>query len=228
MLDRRQKALQRNYFRLMERLHKSTQAWTSKLTGVQHWKPETGFDVFVFDPNNQGETYVLLRRWNEDNKHADEIIKKHKTGHTDPASAIQATKDWIAAQWDTLKNFEADEKEPKADLPEKPKEAEETKAESVPVASLESEIKDAMDEVSEEELCRFENFLDDGVQTDDDKDEAWRKPWLRRLNAQLEEMGKDYSQYERSMQQRRDKAMEKSLKNIFEKIEKVKKEIKNA
>jgi hypothetical protein len=222
--DRKTRALRRNYFDLMEKLNKSTQAWTAKLTGIQHWKPETGYDVFIFDPNNLGETYVLLRRWNESKMAFDEEIKKHKTGRTDPASAVQETKDWVSNNWDSLKNFKADdnkktdndkqEAQPNDDVSQEPSPPSQT--------SLDSKIEEAYEDVTEEELCRFENFLDDGIPTDEEKEEIWRHPWLRRLNNQINEMQKDHSQYERAMQQRRDKALEKSLPNLMDKLSQIK------
>lgn len=215
LIERRNKAAERNFFTLTEKLKKSTQAWTAKLTGVQHWKPETGYDVFVFDPNHLGETYVLFRRWNEEKRTFDETIKKHQTGHTDPAGAVQQTKDWVSNNWASLKSFDSDDKVPEEKSP--------TEVTSTPVAPsvLQAEIKTAYEDVTEEELCRFENFLDDGLQTDEEKEEAWRHPWLRRLNNQLNEMSKDRSQYERAMQQRRDDALEKSLPNLLAKIDSI-------
>lgn len=228
MLDRRKKALERNYFRLMEKLQKSTQAWTSKLTGIQHWKPETGYDVFVFDPNDLGETYVLFRRWNEPERTFDEVIKKHKTGHTEPAQAVQATKDWVSNNWESLKIFSPDSNKPATEPKEEEGSPEIATDGPQSETVFQAEIKEAYEDVSEEELCRFENFLDDGVQTDDDREAMWKHPWLRRINTQLTEMGKDYSQYERAMQQRRDNALEKSFSKIMEKVNwAVKKELSN-
>jgi hypothetical protein len=228
-IERRNKAVLRNYFTLNEMLKKSTQAWTSKLTGIQHWKPETGYDVFVFDPNELGDVYVLFRRWNEDEMTCDEVIKKHPTGHGEPANAVQAAKDWVSLNWDDLKEFKADSKEETDPKPESEitEENNEHKEEIKPTETpLEQEIAEAVGDNSVEKDCQFENFLDNGIQTEDDKETAWKTPWLKRINTQLKEMGKDYSQYERTMQQRRDNALEKSLHRVLLKLDSVTAKIK--
>lgn len=225
---RRDNAAKKNCFTLFETLKKSTQEWTTKLTGIQHWQPENGYDVFVFDPDNKGSTYILLRRWNEDSNEFEEKIEKHDTDQSDAAIAVDKTKEWVFDNWSTLKEFKADsskEKEPEEkdlpteDLNETP---DEPKAEQKIEDSLEEATKEAFEDVNTEEEAKFQNFMDNGVQTDEEREEIWKHPWIRRIATQLNEMGKDHSQFERTLQnskERREKALEKSLHKLTGKIQ---------
>jgi hypothetical protein len=229
---RRDAATKRNAYVLLEALQKSTQEWTTKLTGIQHWQPENGYDVFVFDPDNTGEVYVLLRRWNEAESKFDEKFQKHATGEKELPVAVDKTKTWVFDNWETLKTFKGDVAD--AEKPETP--AEElgysdepkvTEAETLET-SLDKATEEAFEDSTAEVEAKFDNFMDNGVQTDKEREEMWKHPWIRRIATQLNEMEKDHSQFERVLQNskdRREKALQKSLhvltgnlKNITEKV----------
>jgi len=227
---RRDEALRKNAFVLFEQLQKSTQEWTSKLTGIQHWQPEHGYDVFVFDPDNKGTVYVLLRRWNEERRRFDEQMLKHATEHTEPAQVVQDAKEWIKTHWSDLKGFSDDvpenEHNPEVEHVETPLDPD------LDQAKLEEKAEDALEEGSKNEAeAKFENFLDDGVQTPKEKEEIWKKPMLRRLATQMKEMEKDHSQFERALQndvkKRRDNALEKSVFNLTEKMKTLTEKVKS-
>ena len=227
---RRDAALKKNAFVLFEQLQKSTQDWTSKLTGIQHWQPEHGYDVFVFDPDNQGTVYVLLRRWNEERRKFDEQMFKHGTDHTEPAQAIQDAKEWIKTHWSDLKGFSDDvpenEHNPEVDSVDSPLDID------LDQEKLEEKAEQALEEGSQnEQEAKFENFMDDGVQTPKEKEEIWKQPMLRRLATQMKEVEKDHSQFERALQndakKRRDGALEKSVFNLTEKMKTLAEKVKS-
>jgi uncharacterized protein with von Willebrand factor type A (vWA) domain len=143
--------------------------------------------------------------------------------------------------WSDLKAFKADS----ATNETKEHEAEETPAEenaehntaSVKKTEPESKIDESLDEameaafedVSEEKETKFKNFLDNGVQTDAEREEMWKHPWIRRIATQLSEMEKDHSQFERALQHskdRRDQALQKSLHVLNGKIKTIAEKVK--
>jgi len=231
---RRDEATKRNAYLLLEVLKKSTQEWTTKLTGIQHWQPEHGYDVFVFDPDNLGEVYILLRRWNEANNKFDEKIQRHATNETDMPLAVQKTKDWVFDNWQTLKEFApevADDKEIKIEPDNTADENSEEPAEAVIENSLDKATEEAFEDVTAEQDAKFDNFMDNGVQTDAEREEIWKHPWIRRIATQLNEMGKDHSQFERVLQnskERREKALEKSLHTLTGKLKNITEKVKSS
>jgi hypothetical protein len=220
---RRDNAAKKNCYVLFEALKKSTQEWTTKLTGIQHWQPEHGYDVFVFDPDNKGATYILLRRWNEEQQKFDEKIQKHDTGDSDLPVAVSKTKEWVFDNWETLKAFKGDTPDTKEEtVAPEVKSAEEEPEEKEIENSLEEATEEAFEDSTAEQDAKFENFMDNGVQTDEEREEIWKHPWIRRIATQLNEMGKDHSQFERTLQnskERREKALEKSLHTLTGKIQ---------
>lgn len=227
---RRDAATKRNAYNLLEVLKKSTQEWTTKLTGIQHWQPENGYDVYVFDPDNTGDVYVLLRRWNETENKFDEKFQKHATGEKDLPSAVNETKVWVFDNWDTLKEFKGDvaDKEPEKPTEENP-EPKVTETEALET-SLDEATKEAFADSTAEEESKFNNFMDNGVQTDEEREEMWKHPWIRRIATQLNEMEKDHSQFERVLQnskERRDNALNKSLHTLTGKIQTLTKKVQS-
>jgi hypothetical protein len=232
---RRDEATKRNAYALLEVLTKSTQEWTSKLTGVQHWQPENGYDVYVFDPDTFGDVYVLFRRWNEEAKKFDESFQKHATDESNMPLAVNKTKVWVFENWETLKNFKTDnpknkeeETEPTETTEQKTEETEPEKA-APEEPTLDEAIKEAFEDSTAIQDSKFDNFMDNGVQTDEEREEMWKHPWIRRLASQLNEMNKDYSQFERTLQQskaRRENALQKSLHTLTAKIETLTEKVK--
>ena len=159
--------------------------WEPKLTGVQHSKPETGYDVYLFDPDNNGDVLVLMRRWNDLIREYEEKTFFHPTNSNSAEEAVLCAKQWINNNWHFLRNFT---NKPPADKPKEEK------------TLMEMMLVDIEPRLTETERTKFNNFQDDGVQTDDERKQMWYQPFLTRLQILNDELKKDHSQYERALQ----------------------------
>ena len=143
---------------------------------------------------------------------------------------IQDAKEWIKTHWSDLKGFSDDvpenEHNPEVDSVDSPLDID------LDQEKLEEKAEQALEEGSQnEQEAKFENFMDDGVQTPKEKEEIWKQPMLRRLATQMKEVEKDHSQFERALQndakKRRDGALEKSVFNLTEKMKTLAEKVKS-